>query len=64
MAVTDREMLEAMDEIGTLEGVFACPEGSATLVGLKRLMEQGFFSEDESIVLMNTGSGLKYLGSM
>jgi threonine synthase len=42
-------------------GVFPCPEGAASLAGLKRLMETGFIRPDERVVLFNTGSGLKYL---
>ena len=29
-------MIDAMTEMGTAEGVFAAPEGAATLVGLKK----------------------------
>jgi threonine synthase len=50
-----------MADLGAMEGVFACPEGAATLVGLRRLLEEDFFKGDETIILMNTGSGLKYL---
>ena len=61
VAVEDREMVDAMYEIANAEGLFVCPEGAATLVALKRLLHQGFLSADETIVLLNTGSGYKYL---
>jgi threonine synthase len=61
IAVEDQEMVDAMYEIAVAEGVIACPEGAATLVALKRLLDQGFLSPDQSIVLLNTGSGYKYL---
>ncbi|MEE9262555.1 MAG: threonine synthase [Dehalococcoidia bacterium] len=61
IAVSDSDMVKAMSEMGAAEGVFACPEGAATLVGLKRLLDQSFFQGSETIILMNTGSGLKYL---
>ena len=61
LAVEDQEMVDAMYELATTEGIIACPEGAATLVGLKRLLEQGFLGADETIVLLNTGSGYKYL---
>ncbi|MFN3974715.1 MAG: threonine synthase [Dehalococcoidia bacterium] len=61
LAVSDAEMLESLRELASLEGVFACPEGAATLAGLKRLLAQGIVDPQESIVLLNTGSGLKYL---
>jgi threonine synthase len=44
-----------------LEGVFAAPEGAATLAGLEHLVRDGWVHPDESVVLFNTGSGLKYL---
>ena len=61
LAVTDQEMLDAMGEIARSEGVFACPEGAATLVALEHLLPDNFFDVDETIVLLNTGSGYKYL---
>ena len=61
LAVEDQEMVDAMYEIATAEGIIACPEGAATLVGLKRLLNEGFLGADETIVLLNTGSGYKYL---
>jgi threonine synthase len=61
LSVPDRDMLPAMKELGAAEGVFACPEGAATLAGLKQLLKQNFFKGDETVILMNTGSGLKYL---
>jgi len=64
LAVTDSEIVAAIRELAASEGVFACPEGAASLAGLKRLLRQGYFNEDETIVLMNTGSGLKYLDLM
>ena len=61
LAVEDDEMVEAMYELAATEGIIACPEGAATLVGLKKLLEQGFLQADDTIVLLNTGSGYKYL---
>ncbi len=61
LAVEDEEMVEAMHELAVSEGVIACPEGAATLVGLKRLVDQRFFEAGETVVLLNTGSGYKYL---
>jgi threonine synthase len=61
VAVEDQEMVDAMYELASAEGIIACPEGAATLVGLKRLLAQGFLGADETIVLLNTGSGYKYL---
>ena len=61
VAVSDGEILEAQRRLGTSEGIFAAPEGAATLAGLTHLIEAGWVQPDERIVLFNTGSGLKYL---
>lgn len=61
LAVEDDEMVDAMYELASTEGIIACPEGAATLVGLKRLLNQNFLGPDETIILLNTGSGYKYL---
>ena len=61
LAVSDREILQAMRDLALYEGVVACPEGSATLAGLRRLVDEGWLDDDETVVLLNTGSGLKYL---
>ncbi len=62
VAVADEALVEAQMRIGRLEGVFACPEGGATLAALETLLAQDWVSPDERIVLFNTGTGLKYPG--
>ncbi len=61
LPVPDEEMVRAMAEMAREEGILPCPEGAATLAALKRLVAQGYFRGDERIVLLNTGSGLKYM---
>ena len=61
LAVSDAEILESVKEMAREEGIFPCPEGAATLAGVKNLLNQGLVDPDEKIVLFNTGSGLKYL---
>ena len=61
LAVEDSEMLKAMHEMAGTEGIIACPEGAATLVGVRHLVEQRLVDPDETIILLNTGSGYKYL---
>ena len=60
VAVSDDALVEAQMRIARLEGIFACPEGGATLAALETLLAQGWISPDERIVLFNTGTGLKY----
>ena len=42
-------------------GCSYAPKGAATLVALERLLKDHFLDPDEKIVLLNTGSGYKYL---
>ena len=44
-----------------VEGIFAAPEGAASLVAYQKLIASNFFTSDDTVVLFNTGSGLKYL---
>jgi threonine synthase len=46
--------------LATSEGLFACPEGAATLAAAQKLRETNWLKEDERVVLLNTGAGLKY----
>ena len=55
IAVTDEEILEAMNILGMREGILACPEGAATVAGLMKLVETGQIDKSERIVLFNTG---------
>ncbi|RLG47328.1 MAG: threonine synthase, partial [Thermoproteota archaeon] len=59
--VTDDEILNAINDLARYEGIYACPEGAATYAGLKKFVNDGILSMDDRILLMNTGSGLKYL---
>ncbi|HSF83773.1 MAG TPA: threonine synthase [Anaerolineales bacterium] len=61
VAVSDQEILAAQRRLAVREGVFAAPEGAATLAGLIKLVERGWLHSDERVVLFNTGTGLKYL---
>ena len=61
IAVSDEAILDAQKQLARLEGIFAAPEGAATLAALQQLIEKKWIQPDERIVLFNTGSGLKYL---
>ncbi len=60
VAVSEEDILSAMRELAETEGCLACPEGAASLVGLRRLRASGAVSHDDRVVIFNTGSGLKY----
>jgi len=61
IAVSDNEILNAIKELSKTEGILPCPEGASTLAALHKLLEQGLIDKDEVVVLVNTGSGLKYI---
>ncbi len=60
LTVTDDELLAATDVLAHLEGIYAAPEGAATVAALRHLLASGALHPEERIVLFNTGSGLKY----
>jgi threonine synthase len=61
ISATDEEILEATRHWATVEGIFAAPEGAACLVAYRKLRANNFFKAEDTVVLFNTGSGLKYL---
>lgn len=60
VAATDEEILAAGRELASLEGIFAAPEGAATVVAAQKLAVDGWIQPHESVVLFNTGCGYKY----
>jgi threonine synthase len=61
VAVSDEELIKAVGEIGALTGIFCAPEGAACLPALRTLIKDGFVNNGETVVIFNTGSGVKYL---
>lgn len=61
VAATDDEIMLALREWATTEGVFAAPEGAASLVAYRKLLASGLLKSSDKVVLFNTGSGLKYI---
>ena len=61
LSVSDDEIMDALRHWARVEGIFAAPEGAASLAAYRKLRASGFFSTDDTVVLFNTGSGLKYL---
>ena len=64
VAVPEDELVPAVKEMGRLEGVFAAPEGAATVPALRRLLADRKISSSDRVVLFNTGTGLKYLDAL
>jgi threonine synthase len=60
LTVTDEEMLSAGKELASMEGIFAAPEGAATVSAARKLAAAGWIADGDSVVLFNTGTGYKY----
>jgi threonine synthase len=58
-SVSEEEIVGAVRRLASTEGIFACPEGAATVVAAERLAEAGAL--EGPVVLYNTGAGAKYL---
>lgn len=64
VAVDEQEIIAAQRAIGSREGVFVCPEGAATFAACKRLRADGWIRPTDEVVLLSTGTGLKYPNSV
>jgi threonine synthase len=60
IAVSDDEMLDAGIQLASEEGIFASPEGAASVAAAGKLLASGFLKPTDCTVLFNTASGLKY----
>ena len=60
VAVTDEDILTELAALASDEGTWICPEGAACLAAARRLREEGWLGEREEVVVLNTGTGLKY----
>lgn len=60
IAVTDDALRADQIECARLEGAYICPEGAATLTAVRELRASGWIAEDDEVVVLNTGTGLKY----
>jgi threonine synthase len=60
ISVNDRLIAEAVTELAEREGLFVCPEGASMLPALRALCDGGWIKRGERVVLLNTGTGLKY----
>ncbi|MCH7986273.1 MAG: threonine synthase [Acidobacteria bacterium] len=61
VATTDDEILAGVRTLARLEGIFACPEGGAVIAALPKLLERGVLKGEDTMILFNTGTAMKYL---
>src|SRR2546421_5209669 len=60
LSVSDQEMLEAGKQLASLEGVFAAPEGAATVSAARKLAASAWLKPQQTVALFDTGTGYKY----
>ncbi len=60
IAVDDDDILREVSTLASQEGAWICPEGAACMVAVRELRESGWIEEHEQVVVLNTGTGLKY----
>ncbi len=59
ICVEDDDILAAIPELARKTGVFAEPAGAAAYAGLVKAVDRQLVSSDDTIVVLNTGNGLK-----
>ncbi|MGW2073638.1 threonine synthase [Streptomyces sp. NPDC001953] len=64
IAVDDQDILEEQVACAADDGVLMCPEGAATLAAVRRLRTDGWLAGDEEVLVLNTGSALKYADTL
>jgi threonine synthase len=64
VTVSEPDMLEAMKEVASKEGLFLSPEGGAVFAAMKQLVFTGFISPSDHVLFINTGSPYKYMENL
>jgi threonine synthase len=60
IAVTDADLVAAQARLAAAEGSWICPEGAACAAAAAQLRVSGWLAGTEQVVMLNTGTGLKY----
>ena len=58
IAIPDEAIYEGIRELGKI-GVFAEPAGATAFAGMKKAIAMGIIGEQDDVLVINTGSGLK-----
>ncbi|MEO6583589.1 MAG: threonine synthase [Ferruginibacter sp.] len=64
IAISEEDIVSGVKEISKTEGLLICPEGAATWKALQHLHHQKIIATHEKVLLLNTGSGYKYLDNL
>lgn len=64
VAVTEDKIMETVQAVAREEGILLSPEGAAAFAALPMLLANDIIQEWDKIVVLNTGSGYKYLENL
>ncbi len=60
VSISDKEIIAGLNEFAKTEGLFLAPEGAAVWMAYKKLKVKNWIKNNETVVLLNTGSAYKY----
>lgn len=61
LKINDKEMVNGVKKMSSKEGIFCAPEGGSLVSATIKLIDSNFIKPHETVLLLNTGSGYKYL---
>ena len=64
LKINDKDMIEGVKKMSSKEGIFCAPEGGSIVSAVIKLIESNFIKSNETVLLLNTGSGYKYLDEL
>src|SRR5262245_33538392 len=63
VAVSEEEIEEAVRQVGSKEGMFIAPEAAAGIAAIRELRKRKLVGNEETVILINTGCGIKYFSA-
>jgi threonine synthase len=63
LAVSEKEIAEAVGQVGAKEGMYIAPEAAAGVAGIRELRKRDLIGNEETVILINTGCGIKYFSA-
>jgi threonine synthase len=60
IAIEEDDLQRATRDLAARSGIDVCPEGGAAWAAFLALRERGFIRPEHTVVVFNTGTGLKY----
>nr|MBC7611699.1 threonine synthase [Pseudopedobacter sp.] len=64
IAISEADIVSGVKEISKTEGLLISPEGAATWKALLQLRQQKIIASHETVLMLNTGSGYKYIDNL